>query len=58
MGLKQEAKNERFLKENNVSSKDRHAAPRKKGMNNPLRKMPSRFIISPTVSPVQEWHVV
>ena len=28
-------------------------------MNNPLRrKMLARFIISPTLSPVEEWHVV
>ena len=59
MELRQEAKNERFLKEMNVSPKERLASPKKKGMNNPLRrKMPKRFIISSTVSPVQEWHVV
>ena len=55
MGLGQEAKDEGFLKEKNVSPKVRHVSPRKKGMNNPLRrKIPLRFIISPTVSPVQE----
>ena len=37
----------------------RYASPRKKGTNNPLRrKMIVRFIISPIVSLVQEWHVV
>ena len=51
MGLRQEAKDERLLKENNVSLKERYASPRKKGMNNPLRrKMIVRFIISPIVS--------
>ena len=59
MGLRQEVKNKKFSKENNVSLKERHASPRKKGMNNPSRrKMTSRFIISPTISSVPEWHML
>ena len=59
MGIGQEGKNKKFSKENNVSSKGRHASSRKKGMNNPSRKkMLSRFIIYPTVSSVPERHVV
>ena len=52
MGVEQEAKNKKFLKENNVSS-------RKNGMNDhSWRKMPKRFIIPYIVSLGQEWHVV
>ena len=58
MGLGQEAKNEKVSNENNVSPKERHVSPKKKGMNNPLRKMPSKFISPSTVSSGQEWHVV
>ena len=56
---KQEAKNKKFSKENNVSPKERHAFPRKKGMNDPSRrKIPQRFIVPSTISLVQEWLVV
>ena len=56
---KHEAKNKKFSKENNVSSKERHVSPREKGMNDPSRrKIPQRFIVPPTISPVQEWHLV
>ena len=59
MGLGQEAKNKKFLKEKNVFLKKRNASPRKKGMNNPSRrKLPSRFIISSIVSSVPKWYVV
>ena len=27
-------------------------------MNNPLRKIPPRFVVPPPVSPRQKWHVV
>ena len=56
---KQEAKNKKFSKENNVSSKERHVFPNKKGMNDPLRrKIPQRFIVPSTISLVQEWLIV
>ena len=56
---KQEVKNKKFYKENNVSPKERHVSPREKGMNDPSRrKIPQRFIVPPTISLVQEWHVV
>ena len=55
MGLGKEAKKKKFSKEKNVSPKERHASPRKNGMNNPLRrKMHSRFVISPTISSLPE----
>ena len=55
MGLGQEGKNDKFLKEKNVSPKERDASPREKGTNYPSRrKMPPRFIIPPTVSFGQE----
>ena len=51
----QEAKNKKFSKEKDVSSKERHASPRKKGMNDhSRRKMPERFIIPSTILPGQE----
>ena len=50
MGLRKEAKNERFSKEKNVSPKERHGFSRKKGMNDHLkRKVALRFIIPPIV---------
>ena len=56
---KHETKNKKFSKEKNVSPKERHVSPRENGMNDPSRrKIPQRFIVSPTISPVQEWHVV
>ena len=55
MGLGKEAKYERFLKKKNVSPKERHASPRKNGMNHLIRrKMPTRFIIPHIISHGQE----
>ena len=57
--LKQEVKNKKFSKEKNVSPKERHVSPREKGKNDPSRrKIPQRFIVPPTISPIKEWHVV
>ena len=47
-GARARGKDKKFSNEKNVSPKEIHASPRKKGMNNP-----SRFIISPTVSSVR-----
>ena len=56
---KYEAKNKNFSKGNVVSPKERHVSLRGRSMNNPTKsKMPLRFVISPTISPVQEWHVM
>ena len=56
---KLEIKKKKFFKEKNVSPKERHTSPGEKSMNNPsMRKMPSRFIVPPPISPRQEWHVV
>ena len=56
---KLEIKKKKFFKEKNVSPRERHTSPGEKDMNNPsMRKMPSRFIVPPPVSPRQEWHVV
>ena len=43
---KQEDSKKKFSKGNNIFPKERHASPRKKGMNDPSRrKMPPRFVI-------------
>ena len=55
MGLGQDGNNEKFLKEMNVSPKERHASPREKGIDYPSRRKRSpRFIIHPTISFGQE----
>ena len=56
---KQEAKNKNFSKGNIFSPKERYFSPRGRSMNNlAKREMPPTFVISPTISPVQKWHVV
>ena len=55
---KQETEQE-FLQRNVVSPKERYVSPRGRSMNDlAKRKMPPRFVVPPTISPVQEWHVV
>ena len=50
---KLEAKKNKFSKKNNVSLKERHVSQREKGMNDPSRrKIPQRFVVPPTISPV------
>ena len=49
---KQEVKNKNFSEGNDVSPKERHISPRGRSLNDPgKRKMPPRFVISPSVSP-------
>ena len=50
---------EKFSKGNDIFPKERHVSPRKNDMNDPSRiKRPPRFVIPPSVSLGQEWHVV